>query len=110
MNSQVNVMMMMMLSGYYLPILLYFSVYSELRAESSQDNGDKCLSVNIMKLDELTRISHQFIEGSSQYDQCFLFVSCVSVCLCTVRIFYKPQISDQRSRLEPRTLCGVEWW
>ena len=47
-NSQVNVMMMM-LSGYYLPILLYFSVYSvQLRVRILVTNACQSISWNLM--------------------------------------------------------------
>ena len=97
-NSQVNVMMMMMLSCYYLPILPYFFLYSELSHDN--DNGDKCVSVNLMKLDALTRI---LVTISSKAAVTMINVSCLCL-VCTVRIFYKPQISDYCSGMKPSSI------
>ena len=85
-NSQCDDDVLLLLSAYFALFLCIF------RVQPSQDNGDKCVSAlsNLMKLDELTRISHQFSEGNSHNDQCFLLSLCL---VCTVRIFYKPQIS-----------------
>ena len=73
-----------LLSAYFAILFCIFC------SAESQDTGDKCVSVNLMELDELTRISHKFSEGNSHNDQCFLLSLCL---VCTVRIFYKPQIS-----------------
>ena len=58
----------LLLSAYLVIFLCIF------RVQLSHDNGDKCMSISWNLINEVTRIRHQFIEGSSHNDQCFLLV------------------------------------